>query len=964
MVEVRLSRLCAALALVWVCASFLLASCATPEFKFVDSNRPPHCQNQQRDEGESDVDCGGMCAPCALTLRCNSATDCREGDCIDGVCQAATCNNGTQDGSETDTDCGGGACKGCPVGGACNDGLDCQSGVCGEAGCAEPTCGDRVTNGNESDIDCGGLDCPSCVAGQKCLVPSDCVGNDCSNGKCALSCGAGTGNCDTDPTDCETNLRTDAEHCGECAIACSLPHSSPSCVGGMCSADHCIAPFADCNSKAEDGCEVDTSTDVEHCGGCNAKPCPALNAEAYCEGGKCGFNCADNFEDCDGKPGNGCERDVSRDINNCGGCGKVCSASAGKTAWCRNGQCGETTCAAGRGDCNGNPDDDPDHGGCETDLLTDVTSCNACGSVCGVSGGEPQCSAGVCSIKSCSSGMDDCNGKYEDGCETRTDTDLTNCGACGKKCTVTNGTAVCVDGTCQAQTCTAPYADCNNNGSDGCETNTTTSQTHCGACTGNAVNCDTAFPHAVGKCENSVCTKKACATGYDDCDSVESNGCESNLNTDANNCGTCKKACSGAGAAGPNCFGGVCSPMCTGGMLVCSGNPDNGCLINSATDENNCGGCGPNAQYVCDNSANAHLGAQGNQCQSGKCKPQCDTTNFYADCDSNPNNGCEKSVATDVNNCGGCGANYTCANINVNSAPTCASGKCKFDCKAGLGACGAPSEGCATPLGTVNDCKACGDACMGATPFCTAGGCSGHLDIGVVGTPVSATASFQSGGIPKLSAAHTLTNSKAAGRYRILLVAVTATEAYFTTTKTVLYGPSANPNIVMHRAVESKAGGSPGSYAAIYYLLDDELPINAGAYAVSVQFSAGTQTGAGSFAVSEFQNVQQTPSPFVATPSNTDTSGCGNPSIRSVPLNFSQAGSFGYVALSARQGSNASVVAGTVTETMYKQQPEPGPMSALAGYVGPINGNATPSWNISTCTNSAGAGVVLKRVGD
>src|SRR4051812_41549792 len=158
MVEVRLSRLCAALALILVCVSFLLASCSTPEFKFVDSNpsQPPHCQNSQRDEGESDVDCGGACTPCELTEHCSTASDCREGECIEGTCQSANCNDGNQNDTETDVDCGGGACKTCPVDGGCGVGTDCQTGVCGERGCAAPTCGDRVPNGNESDIDCGG----------------------------------------------------------------------------------------------------------------------------------------------------------------------------------------------------------------------------------------------------------------------------------------------------------------------------------------------------------------------------------------------------------------------------------------------------------------------------------------------------------------------------------------------------------------------------------------------------------------------------------------------------------------------------------------------------------------------------------------------------------------------------------------------------------------------------------------
>jgi hypothetical protein len=232
MFELRLTRLCGVLAVGLVCVG-LMASCATPGFSFTKSDAGatlPHCQDSEVDDGESDVDCGGSCAPCALTQRCNAASDCKEGTCTDGTCQAAGCTDGVQSGSETDVDCGGGACKPCAVGLACSAGTDCQTGVCGAGGCAAPSCSDRVQNGNESDIDCGGPDCSACIAGQGCLTPSDCVGGDCTSSKCALSCSSGLANCDGDATNgCETNLHTDADHCGDCATPCSLPNAVAAC---------------------------------------------------------------------------------------------------------------------------------------------------------------------------------------------------------------------------------------------------------------------------------------------------------------------------------------------------------------------------------------------------------------------------------------------------------------------------------------------------------------------------------------------------------------------------------------------------------------------------------------------------------------------------------------------------------------------------------------------------------------
>jgi hypothetical protein len=77
--------------------------------------------------------------------------------------------------------------------------------------------------------------------------------------------------------------------------------------------------------NAADGCEVNTSTDPNNCGGC-AMACGAIpNGIAGCSGGACRVaECNAPFGDCDGKPANGCEVNISTDPNNCGGCGKVC----------------------------------------------------------------------------------------------------------------------------------------------------------------------------------------------------------------------------------------------------------------------------------------------------------------------------------------------------------------------------------------------------------------------------------------------------------------------------------------------------------------------------------------------------------------------------------------------------------------------------------------------------------------
>ncbi|MSP59922.1 MAG: hypothetical protein EXR72_06205 [Myxococcales bacterium] len=46
----------------------------------------PHCRDGSLSGGESDVDCGGTCPPCALKKACGAAADCHSGACTAGEC--------------------------------------------------------------------------------------------------------------------------------------------------------------------------------------------------------------------------------------------------------------------------------------------------------------------------------------------------------------------------------------------------------------------------------------------------------------------------------------------------------------------------------------------------------------------------------------------------------------------------------------------------------------------------------------------------------------------------------------------------------------------------------------------------------------------------------------------------------------------------------------------------------------
>lgn len=164
----------------------------------VDDN---DCTNDRCDDGIPDNPprpVGSVCGA-ANDQVCNAAAACVEcidgGDCpISGICTdtfecaPVSCDNGTIDGEETDTDCGGGDCPGCGLGLDCEVGSDCLSMTCsGGLVCVPPapTCMDTIQNQGETDVDCGGPSCDPCQFGEGCVLGTDCETGTCSG---ALTC--------------------------------------------------------------------------------------------------------------------------------------------------------------------------------------------------------------------------------------------------------------------------------------------------------------------------------------------------------------------------------------------------------------------------------------------------------------------------------------------------------------------------------------------------------------------------------------------------------------------------------------------------------------------------------------------------------------------------------------------------------------------------------------------------------
>jgi len=138
--------------------------------------KPANCSNSVFDNGETDIDCGGICDLCMEGLKCIINTDCRSGFCNENnICKGPTCSDGLRNQDETDIDCGGNSCGKCSLDNQCFVDNDCASNFCSFGRCEViEGCSDGKLTNSESDIDCGGA-CPSkCSSGGSCNSVADC----------------------------------------------------------------------------------------------------------------------------------------------------------------------------------------------------------------------------------------------------------------------------------------------------------------------------------------------------------------------------------------------------------------------------------------------------------------------------------------------------------------------------------------------------------------------------------------------------------------------------------------------------------------------------------------------------------------------------------------------------------------------------------------------------------------------
>ena len=363
-------------------------------------------------------------------------------------------------------------------------------------------------------------------------------GYACTAGKCALSCAKGQVACDKE---CAT-LDNNPNHCGDCKKQCA---AGQRCTGGKC-ANSCLAGESECPGGDGGTLCINLLTDGANCGGCGTACGPGTS----CTLGQCTPTCAVGLAACSatlvGDAGSGMVTacvNLATDNVNCGSCGTTCPMGTA----CTGGAC-LGTCGAPLILCNGS---------C-VDPRFDAAHCGSCGTPCMAAHATPACVMKVCGIFACSAGYSDCNGNYGDGCEVATQTDVANCGACGKACGAANNASAvqCATGACAVKTCAANFGDCDLNFANGCEATLLSDPLHCGSC---PTDC-TALAHVQSaSCAVGNCTINACMAGYANCNNAVADGCEVPLMTDAMNCGTCGNVCN-LGA----CTGGACPSVKVG----------------------------------------------------------------------------------------------------------------------------------------------------------------------------------------------------------------------------------------------------------------------------------------------------------------------------------------------------------------------------------------------------------------
>jgi hypothetical protein len=701
------------------------------------------CDDKVQNGTETDVDCGGSCPnKCGTALKCKISSDCVSGVCLGGVCSAPDCSDGVKNGTETDTDCGG-VCvqqgKKCADGKQCGFNGDCQSSVCSSSLCVTAQCNDGVQNGSETDLDCGGSGaCVRCDIGKKCNLSSDCKTGICTAGLCAPK---PTGNPCSSPLECASGNCVDGVCCNSaCASTCQACSAAKKGQG----ADGVCGPVV-ASTDPDNECAPENPNTCGKTGFCDGSGA----CQFWASGTVCvGATCKDATTALQSQVCNGSGACVPALQQSCvpytcsaGACNNSCviDAQCAPGYFCNGSQC--VVKKTNGSSCNNT--NECSSGNCVDSVCCDTActgTCQACSAGKKGQGGDGQCGAII-------GGQDpdnECPSTQPDSCGTTGTCDGTG------KCAYYPSGQQCALATCLTATQLSPSSTCNGTGScvaatsiscapylckGGACTNTCTSDVDCAsgdycmvsACVGKKSNgsaCGTGNECASGNCVDGVCCDSLCSgtcyactsskkgSGLDGQCGVISNGADPDNECPDNVCAadgvTLNKTqvCNGAGACKVSATQ-PCSPyVCSSGACVTMCASDSDCVSGQY--------CNLVSKQCTAKKAIATSCGANNECVSGNCADSvcCDSA-CTADCKA-----C--NIAGSVGTCTNIAAGGTDTNPVCGGANSCdGSGVCK---KATGQTCGANGD-CTS--GNCVDGVCCNNACSTACKACNIAGSVG-----------------------------------------------------------------------------------------------------------------------------------------------------------------------------------------------------------------------------------------------
>ena len=151
------------------------------------------CASVKCENGACAAKVGKPCGVGTMIALCDNGQPCElDKDCKSLTCNGNTCAltpdsppgpaDGKKNNGETDVDCGGASAPKCADGKTCVADADCATGYCpaDKKICVAPRYDDGVKNGSETDVDCGGdvkaTGFLKCVEGKVCAADTDCNG--------------------------------------------------------------------------------------------------------------------------------------------------------------------------------------------------------------------------------------------------------------------------------------------------------------------------------------------------------------------------------------------------------------------------------------------------------------------------------------------------------------------------------------------------------------------------------------------------------------------------------------------------------------------------------------------------------------------------------------------------------------------------------------------------------------------